>query len=179
MSTVPLDYAQGILTALVREVPYLETWRASLDDQEVQWALERVGREGIRAFIISLALLKIAGSPSSRAKRGEPVLPNTSELVAAIEARRVLTFNLPAELVKHATQTIQHRIHTQVRKSNAANASALWALSNAATNPELWRLSEAAEAKEQHSLLKPTIGRRVARLHGTTKEEWERRARAF
>lgn len=78
MSTVPLDYAQRILTALVREVPYLETWRASLDDQEVQWALERVGREGIRAFIISLALLKIAGSPSSRAKRGEPVLVRAS-----------------------------------------------------------------------------------------------------
>lgn len=30
-----------------------------------------------------------------------------------------------------------------------------------------------------HSLLKPTIGRRVARMHGTTKGRWEREARAF
>ncbi|PRQ74163.1 hypothetical protein AAT19DRAFT_14516 [Rhodotorula toruloides] len=31
----------------------------------------------------------------------------------------------------------------------------------------------------QHSLLKPEIGRRVARMHGTTKARWEREARAF
>ncbi|KAJ8292944.1 hypothetical protein OF846_003669 [Rhodotorula toruloides] len=31
----------------------------------------------------------------------------------------------------------------------------------------------------QHSLLKPEIGRRVARKHGTTKARWERDARAF
>ncbi|BGP33984.1 hypothetical protein JCM10296v2_005799 [Rhodotorula toruloides] len=30
-----------------------------------------------------------------------------------------------------------------------------------------------------HSLLKPTIGRRVALMHGTTKARWERGARAF
>ncbi|BGP33995.1 hypothetical protein JCM10296v2_005810 [Rhodotorula toruloides] len=31
----------------------------------------------------------------------------------------------------------------------------------------------------QRSLLKPEIGRRVARMHGTTKARWEREARAF
>ncbi|BGO93543.1 hypothetical protein NBRC10512_000721 [Rhodotorula toruloides] len=31
----------------------------------------------------------------------------------------------------------------------------------------------------QHSLLKPEIGRRVARMHGTTKARWERDAAAF
>ncbi|GAA6056486.1 hypothetical protein NBRC10513_007100 [Rhodotorula toruloides] len=30
-----------------------------------------------------------------------------------------------------------------------------------------------------HSLLKPTIARRVALMHGTTKARWEREARAF
>ncbi|PRQ74162.1 hypothetical protein AAT19DRAFT_14515 [Rhodotorula toruloides] len=30
-----------------------------------------------------------------------------------------------------------------------------------------------------HSLLKPEIGRRVARMHGTTKARWERDAGAF
>ncbi|BGP33985.1 hypothetical protein JCM10296v2_005800 [Rhodotorula toruloides] len=32
---------------------------------------------------------------------------------------------------------------------------------------------------EGHSLLKPTIARRVALMHGTTKARWEREARAF
>ncbi|BGO93509.1 hypothetical protein NBRC10512_007463 [Rhodotorula toruloides] len=32
---------------------------------------------------------------------------------------------------------------------------------------------------QQHSLLKPEISRRVALMHGTTKQRWERQARAF
>ncbi|BGP33962.1 hypothetical protein JCM10296v2_005771 [Rhodotorula toruloides] len=167
MSTVPQDHAQATLTALVRHVPYLATWRGSLDVKEIQRGLERGGREGVHVFVVSVALLRIAGSPSSIAKRGAPVLPNTHDLVTAIEDRRLLTFNLPPKLVRHVTQTFQHRFDTQARKSNAAEA------------PELWMLSEAANAGQQHSLFKPSIGRRVARMHGTTKEEWERRARAF
>ncbi|BGO93536.1 hypothetical protein NBRC10512_000728 [Rhodotorula toruloides] len=32
---------------------------------------------------------------------------------------------------------------------------------------------------EERSLVKPSIGRRVALMHGTTKQRWERQARAF
>jgi hypothetical protein len=67
-----------------------------------------------------------------------------------------------------------------MREGNAASSRSLWELSAAATNPGLWALSQAADQhSQQHSLLKASIGRRVAKMHGTTKEEWEQRVRAF
>ncbi|GAA6056545.1 hypothetical protein NBRC10513_007134 [Rhodotorula toruloides] len=56
------------------------------------------------------------------------------------------------------------RAHLQARVANQQTEAAAHAL---------------VGVGQQHSLLKPEIGHRVALMHGTTKRRWERQARAF
>lgn len=105
MSAVPPDYAQRTLAALVAREPHLQTWRDSLDVEEIQQALARGGRNAVQDFVISVALLRIAGSPSSIVKRGEPVLVRSSpwlsafnELIETKHSRTRTTWWQPSKL---------------------------------------------------------------------------------
>ncbi|KAJ8292909.1 hypothetical protein OF846_003634 [Rhodotorula toruloides] len=85
-------------------------------------------------------------------------LPSTADLVSAISSCTPLHFGLTESEV-HVICT-----HLQARVANQQAEAAAHAL---------------VGMGQQYSLLKPEIGRRVALMHGTTKQRWERQARAF
>lgn len=85
-------------------------------------------------------------------------------------------FSLSPVLDTSPVQTVSHYNFTHaMRQDEEAKAKLLRFLAD-------WKkkmLRAWYAVFEERSLVKPSIGRRVALMHGTTKQRWERQARAF